>query len=144
MKGLRCGTFVNMNLEINQSSKNLTLVGGKHKRLSGELNHFYDTTWIRCTNGFPYNNCGSKIGKVLKISDAVHYLSPLVHLVRGKDRGRPAWHYVLVEEGKINSFKEKTASGTVDVARYGKVLMSGWGEDPPKDIRKEIESLFAN
>ena len=66
----------------------------------------------------------------------------LVYLVRGKDRGRPAWHYVLVDEGRENTFNEAVSSGTVDVAVYGKVVQSGWGKDPPDDVKNAVDNFF--
>ena len=65
-----------------------------------------------------------------------------VYLVRGKDKGRPAWHYVLVEKLKLPIFLKKTNGGTVDVSEYGKILYSGWGENPPEDIVKKIEEEY--
>ena len=65
----------------------------------------------------------------------------LIYIVRGKDRGKPAWHYVLVDEEKENAFKEQVASGNVDVAVYGKVIKSGWGKDPPDDVKSAIDSF---
>ena len=66
----------------------------------------------------------------------------LVYLVRGKDRGRPAWHYVVVDEDRLEDFKTNIKSGTIDVADYGKVLHSGWGDDPPKDIVRKVDLIF--
>ena len=68
--------------------------------------------------------------------------SPLVHLVRGKDKGKPAWHYVLVEEGKLNMFKDKVSSGNINVTEYGVVLKSGWGKDPPEEVKTFVMSFF--
>ena len=65
-----------------------------------------------------------------------------VFLVRGKDRGRAAWHYVLVDNQKRELFLAATRSGSLDVADYGEVLESGWGEDPPKHVVKRIEDEF--
>ena len=67
-----------------------------------------------------------------------------VYLVRGKDRGKPAWHYVLLvdDEDTIDLFKEKIASGTVDVANYGQLLESGWGADPPNEVVDKIQKRF--
>ncbi len=65
-----------------------------------------------------------------------------VYLVRGKDRNRPAWHYVLVKERLVEKFKETVASGTIDVADWGEVLESGWGEDPHPDIVANMEKRF--
>jgi hypothetical protein len=63
----------------------------------------------------------------------------LCRLVCGKDRGKPAWHYVLVEPGKVNIFKDKVASGTVDSAKFGEILLSGWGKDPPEDVKSAMK-----
>ena len=63
----------------------------------------------------------------------------LVKLVRGKDRGCPAWYYVVVDEEKLDDFKAKLAAGAIDVTDYGRILKSGWGEDPPKDIDRKID-----
>ena len=68
----------------------------------------------------------------------------LIYFVHGTDRGRPAWHCVLVDEGKVNAFKEQLASDTIDLAVYGKIIESGFGKDPPDDVKKAIDSFFCN
>lgn len=65
-------------------------------------------------------------------------LSSLVYTVRGKDRGRDAWHIVFVERRLLDAFKEKVTTGNIDVADYGHVIKSGWGKDPPDDILKAL------
>ena len=65
-----------------------------------------------------------------------------VFLVRGKDRGRAAWHYVLVDNNKRELFLAATKKGSLDIADYGEVLQSGWGQDPPENIVKKIEDEF--
>ena len=69
-----------------------------------------------------------------------------VYLVRGKDRGKPAWHYVLLvdDEETIDVFEQTVASGTVDVANFGQVLYSGWGTDPPNEIADKIYNKYYN
>ena len=54
---------------------------------------------------------------------------------QGTDRGRRAWHYVLLvdDEETIRAFKDKTQGANagkydVNVADYGKVIRSGLGE----------------
>jgi len=64
-----------------------------------------------------------------------------IYLVRGKDKGRPAWHYVLLSSGDedhVQGFKEQTRTGTIDVADWGYLIVSGWGEDPPDNIRDKV------
>ncbi len=65
-----------------------------------------------------------------------------VFLVRGKDRQREAWHYVLVDNNKREMFLAATRSGALDVADYGEVLCSGWGENPPESVVKRVEDEF--
>ena len=62
-----------------------------------------------------------------------------VFTVRGKDKGREAWHIVLVEKDLLKSFHETVSSGTVDVAKFGYVIKSGWGRDPPDDLIKLLK-----
>ena len=64
-------------------------------------------------------------------------------LVRGEDRGRTAWHYVLVDEDKVQQFKDKIAArDTINVTAYGTILHSGWGKDPPKNIKDKVDHRF--
>ncbi|XP_013392747.1 ankyrin-3-like [Lingula anatina] len=67
------------------------------------------------------------------------YEGDMVYLVRGKDKKRPAWHYVLVKRRLHSTFILKTQGGSLDVADYGRVLKSGWGQDPPEDIKTKID-----
>lgn len=66
----------------------------------------------------------------------------LIYLVRGKDRGKSAWHYVLVDKDKKEMFIAKSRTGAMDVADYGEIIYSGWGEDPPKEIVDKINEEF--
>ncbi|MGL9732291.1 MAG: hypothetical protein ACR5KX_06065 [Wolbachia sp.] len=68
--------------------------------------------------------------------------SDLIYLVRGKDRRRSAWHYVLVDKDKREIFLAKSRTGSIDVADYGEILYSGWGEDPPQEIVDKINEEF--
>ena len=65
-----------------------------------------------------------------------------IYLVRGTDRGKEAWHYVLVDEEKVEAFKEKVKSGNIDVAKYGRVIYSGWGKDPPQEKVDIIDKKY--
>ena len=67
----------------------------------------------------------------------------LVYLVRGKDQSRNPWHYVLIDKSKETAFKHAIQSGTKEVAKYGKVLYSGWGKNPPEDIVHTVEKEFS-
>ena len=69
-----------------------------------------------------------------------------IYFVRGTDRGKPAWHYVLADKHLLGLFLKKTNGGSVDVADFGTVLCSGWGQNPPagtiNQILKEKSAMF--
>ena len=69
--------------------------------------------------------------------------SERIYLVRGKDRGKLAWHYVQVEKALLPLFLRRTNGGSLDVADFGLVLTSGWGKDPPEEVRKNINEMGA-
>ena len=64
-----------------------------------------------------------------------------IYLVRGKDRGKQAWHYVLVEKALLPLFLRRTNGGSLDVTDFGLVLTSGWGKDPPEEVEKNITEM---
>ena len=70
-----------------------------------------------------------------------HLKRHLLQIVRGKNRGWAAWHYVLLDEEKVADFNAKLG-GSMDVGDYGRILESGWGKDPPKDIKQKMELQF--
>jgi hypothetical protein len=67
-----------------------------------------------------------------------------VFLVRGKDNGRPAWHYVLVSKESEAELKKQKAGTNIDVADYGKIIKSGWGEEPSDEVKREIEEEYGS
>ena len=69
--------------------------------------------------------------------------SDRIYLVRGKDRGKPVWHYVLVEKALLPLFLRRTKGGSFDVSDVGLILTSGWGKDPPENVRKNINEMGA-
>ena len=60
------------------------------------------------------------------------------YLVRGKDRGRAAWHYVLVKKHLLGLFLMRIKGGVIKVADFGHILRSGWGKDPPEGTTDKI------
>jgi len=53
--------------------------------------------------------------------------------------GKDAWHIILVDKPKVPLFLEAMKSPKVDVAKFGKVLHSGWGKNPPADILEKVK-----
>jgi len=66
-----------------------------------------------------------------------------IYSVRRKDKGRPCWHYVLLSSGDedhVQGFWDEVKTGTIDVADWGYVIVSGWGEDPPNNIMDKVDN----
>ena len=75
--------------------------------------------------------------------------SDRLFLIRGEDKGRPAWHYAVLvdDEETIRQFKELTqgenaGKNTVNVEDYGQVVKSGFGRDPPNDVKDWMEEHY--
>jgi len=55
----------------------------------------------------------------------------LIHEVYARDRtGRMAYYFVMVDEAKQNTFIKALDNPPVNIAEYGLILASGYGEVP--------------
>ena len=63
----------------------------------------------------------------------------IVYLVTAQVNGRPTWYYLKVDALKHSAFKKKMETGKLDVAEYGEVLESGWGNYPPAPIEAQAD-----
>ena len=105
----------------------------------------FDATEIQCENKDINAECKLKPDDTWNKWDARHR----IFLVRGNNKGRPAWHYLLLvdDDETIDKYKELTQgpnSGkyTVHYNDYGQVLKSGWGPDPPNDVKEWMENNY--
>ena len=107
----------------------------------GQKPYGVNFTWIRCRHKIDMP-CDIHCSHTWE--DRILYSSRLF-TVRGKDQGRQAWHLAIIDKDKVDEFKARTSSGreTVDIAKYGKVLKSGFGEDPPKEAFKVFERYYS-
>ena len=48
----------------------------------------------------------------------------------------------FVDPKKKSMFLTAANSGTLNVADYGRILYSGWGEDPSEDIIQKVKEEF--
>lgn len=61
-------------------------------------------------------------------------------LITGSDDGKKCWHYVQVEKTRIPFFEKEVADGNnVDLESYGRILIAGWGENPPTKVKDKIK-----
>ena len=101
-----------------------------------------DFTKLTCCRG-PDESCRSE--KALKNwtwEEAIDRgLGSRAYIVRGKERGQQAWHFVLLSnnsEEYNERFLEKVESGNIDAAKWGYIIESGLGKDPPDSVKNRI------
>ena len=65
-----------------------------------------------------------------------------IYLIRGEDKGLECWHYVLVENLKLPLLQARIRKlpCDFDVADYGRIIISGWGENPSVAVKNKVES----
>ena len=67
-----------------------------------------------------------------------------VYRVRGKDHGRDAWYFVLLDDDpeNIKNFKLALDEDIINLEKYGKILESGFGSDPPQKVADKISRTY--
>lgn len=60
----------------------------------------------------------------------------------GTNKGRPTWHYIKVEKNKLPLFKKALEKDSIELADFGEILFSGWGESPPDNITTQVKKMF--
>ena len=62
----------------------------------------------------------------------------------GVKNRRPFWQYIFLHRGDeeyVTSFEEYTdQTENPNISTWGYVLASGWGEDPPQNIKDKIRN----
>ncbi len=69
-----------------------------------------------------------------------------VYLTQGRFNGVYTWYYIKVETLKQPLFLKSlqySKNEPTDVAEYGEILYSGWGPQPPDDIRKKVALAYS-
>lgn len=70
--------------------------------------------------------------------------SDLIYIVRAEEQvqNENAWYYVQVRDKKtLPIFLEESKEG-LDLEEYADVLYSGWGDEPPQEIKDKIAKQF--
>lgn len=66
-----------------------------------------------------------------------------MYLIKGRNSGRMAWYYILVDKTKLTSFKQNMLKkNDINLSEYGKIIYSGWGKNPPEEIIKIIKKEY--
>ena len=69
--------------------------------------------------------------------------SDLCFQVMGKDTtGRTAWYFVLIDKEKKDQFLAHKPGDSYDLADYGKIIASGYGEEVPDDVKEMLKEKY--
>ena len=109
--------------------------------LKGQRTCGVDTTSIRCSGldrGIPCGICVQNVSW----RDIPRYQC-LSHFVQQVPEGN-GWLYLLLFEEEEATFKAKVQKGArgEDVLRHGRVLCSGWDEEPPPEVVRAVTAFF--
>ncbi len=66
----------------------------------------------------------------------------LIYFITATANGKPAWYYLQVAEPKLREFQKQLETGRLDLARYGKILYSGWGVTAPDVIETLVRERY--
>ncbi len=63
--------------------------------------------------------------------------------VMGRDStGEVAWYFILVDKEKKEQFLNHKPGDSYDLADYGKIIASGYGEEVPEDVKKSLKEKY--
>ncbi len=69
--------------------------------------------------------------------------SDLCYQVMGKDTtNRTAWYFILVDKDKKEQFLGHKPGDSYDLADYGKIVASGYGDEVPEDVKEMLKEKY--
>ena len=71
-------------------------------------------------------------------ADIIQASNATLYLTQGLVGNVPVWHYVKIYKQEVPFFLKALKSGTLDVAKFGEVVISGWGKEPPTYIKEHM------
>lgn len=98
-----------------------------------------DTTRLGCSVPERGLSCGVFLQSV-GWRDIPQYqsLSQYIHLIHEGN----GWLYLLLYEEEEALFRVKVREGNTEVHQHGRVLCSGWGEEPPPEVSRAVAAFF--
>lgn len=72
-----------------------------------------------------------------------------LQLIKSTYCGHAIWRYVLFDDDpeKMKNYYQKKAAADeteiVNLRDYGKIIRSGWGDEPPQDVKEEMDRMYS-
>lgn len=57
-----------------------------------------------------------------------------IRFIQAEENGALCWFYLRVDPDKLEAYKVALPSGEFDIADFGQILESDWGEYPPPSV----------
>jgi hypothetical protein len=72
-----------------------------------------------------------------------YYRPSKIYLIRGNDStGQPAWYYLCIDRGKKHRFELSATMGQIQLTDFGRIIISGYGEYPPPEVKKRMKDEY--
>ncbi len=68
----------------------------------------------------------------------------VVYLSQGFFDGKPTWHYLEVNKMKLPLLLKEAGNQQIDLVNYGKIVFSGFGNEPPASVKQYLEKKYGN
>lgn len=65
-----------------------------------------------------------------------------LYLSLGEFEGRATWHYLLVDKLKLPLLLKEAQEDVIDVAQYGRIVLSGFGKEPPQEVQAFVQQKY--
>ncbi|MBA8666777.1 hypothetical protein H1Q59_02585 [Holosporaceae bacterium 'Namur'] len=65
-----------------------------------------------------------------------------IFLERGKVGGKYVWCYIKVPTIKVPLYLNPRKGEKINPQKYGEIILSGWGKNPPPEIEKSVKSKY--
>ena len=107
-----------------------------------------DEKQATCGEDFTRITCGKEVdeqcGLDVNLTWEIKNEYRRIYSVRGEDRGKSAWYYVLLvdDDETKDRFKEALSAETINLENYGKVIFSRFGTDPPNEVLEKIHKKY--
>ena len=66
-----------------------------------------------------------------------------IYLSRGQFEGRKTWHYIMVDKMRLPLLLKHAKIREIDLRDYGKILFSGFGEEPPQELVSYVKQKYS-
>ena len=129
---------------VNERNSGVITFSSSDKRLESQTTYSIETSSLHCRGETITDVCRLKRGYTWRKR---HQLERLLYFVRGINNANPVWYFILLhdDEYRMREFHATINSGSdheCDIRKYGNILESGYGEDPPNAILEEMKQEY--